>query len=314
MFVKFILPALVEARGPYRDSIKYALFPPLGLATLAGFLAPDDRAVIEDEHVQPLDLDDRPDIVAIQVYVTSAIRSYQIAEHYRKKGVYVVLGGLHPTARPMEAAPFADTMILGPADAAWPEFLADFRKGAPKKVYRSGIRTLAGLPLPRRDLFQPGRYLVPNSLVVSRGCPHACDFCYKETFYKGGRSFYTQSIDRTLEEIDRLPGRHLFFLDDHLFGDRKFALDLFEAMKGMNRVWQAAGTIRSVLDRELLSAAAAGGLRSPVYRFRKPEPGKSHGLQQTPERGRRLRPGGGRAAPERRDDQRQFYFRHGPGR
>ena len=73
----------------------------------------------------------------------------------------------------------------------------------------SSVRTLEGLPPIRRDLIQRHRYLVPNSIVVSRGCPHHCTFCYKDGFFAGGRSFYTQLVDDALAEIDRLPGRHL---------------------------------------------------------------------------------------------------------
>ncbi len=101
------------------------------------------------------------------------------------------------------------------------QFLSDFRRGSPQKIYKSEIRTLNNMPLPRRDLINKKLYLVPNSIVVSRGCPYICDFCYKEDFFKGGRPFYVQKIDRILEEIETLPGRHLFFLDDHLFGNRK---------------------------------------------------------------------------------------------
>jgi hypothetical protein len=54
LHVKLILPALTEATGPYWRPIKYSLFPPLGLATLAAFLDPQDEAVIVDQHVQPL--------------------------------------------------------------------------------------------------------------------------------------------------------------------------------------------------------------------------------------------------------------------
>jgi hypothetical protein len=52
--VKFLLPALTEAASPYWRPIKYSLFPPLGLATLAAHLSPDDRAVKVDQHVKPL--------------------------------------------------------------------------------------------------------------------------------------------------------------------------------------------------------------------------------------------------------------------
>src|ERR1700745_2869309 len=93
--VKFILPALTEATSPYWRPIKYSLFPPLGLATLAAYLNPDDEAIIIDEHVEQLVLDDEPDLVVIQVYITNAYRAYAIADHYRHKGCSVTLGGLH---------------------------------------------------------------------------------------------------------------------------------------------------------------------------------------------------------------------------
>ena len=102
--VLMILPALTEAKSPFWRPIKYSLFPPLGLATLAGYLSDDDEVVLQDEHVETLDLDDEPELVVIQVYITSAKRSYEIADHYRRKGAYVALGGLHVTSLPEEAA------------------------------------------------------------------------------------------------------------------------------------------------------------------------------------------------------------------
>src|SRR4029450_5442556 len=129
-------------------------------------------------------------LVVIQVYITSARRSYEIADHYRSRGVHVCLGGLHVTALPEGAAAHADTIFLGPGEDTWPAFLADLRAGRPRRVYQSHVRTLAHLPPIRRDLIKGHLYLVPNSIVVSRGCPHVCDFCYKEAFFQGGRGFY----------------------------------------------------------------------------------------------------------------------------
>src|SRR5437763_2320616 len=227
MNVKMILPALTEATSAFWRPIKYSLFPPLGLATLAAYLRDHDRVEIQDEHVERLDLGGTPDLVVIQVYITSAYRAYRIADHYRAKGAHVALGGLHVTSLPEEAAGHADTIFLGPGEDTWPAFLADFRRGCAGRVYQSRVRTLAGIPPSRRDLIKRRLYLVPNSIVVSRGCPHVCDFCYKEAFFEGGRSFYTQTVDAALAEFERLPGRHLYFLDDHLFGDRRFAAALF---------------------------------------------------------------------------------------
>jgi radical SAM superfamily enzyme YgiQ (UPF0313 family) len=276
MRVKMILPALTEATSPFFRPIKYSLFPPLGLATLAAYLPPDTEVTIHDEHVQSLRLDDdpRPDLVAIQVYITSARRSYEIADHYRALGCCVVLGGLHVTSLPDEAAEHADVLFLGPGEDTWPEFLRDFdlvawrrSRQLPRKRYVSSQRTLVGLPPVRRDLIQRHRYLVPNSIVVSRGCPHHCDFCYKDAFFSGGKGFYTQTVDAALAEIDRLPGRHLYFLDDHLFGNRRFASALFNGMAGGRRLWQAAGTVDSVLAPNLLEQAVRAGLRSLFVGF-----------------------------------------------
>jgi len=267
MKVKMILPALTEAVSPFWRPIKYSLFPPLGLATLAGYLPDNWDVEIQDEHVERLRLDDAPDLVVIQVYITSARRAYALADHYRRRGAHVCLGGLHVTSLPDEAAQHADTIFLGPGEDTWPAFLADYQAGRPGKLYRSQQRTLDTLPPVRRDLIKRPLYLVPNSLVVSRGCPHYCDFCYKDAFFAGGRSFYTQRVDAALAEIERLPGRHLYFLDDHLFGDPRFAAALFEGMRGMGRVWQAAGTVRSVLQGDLVARAAAAGLRSLFVGF-----------------------------------------------
>jgi len=262
-----ILPALTEATSPFWRPIKYSLFPPLGLATLAAYLPGDVEVEIQDEHVEPIDTSDEPDLVVIQVYVTSAKRAYRLADDYRARGVYVVLGGLHVTSLPDEAARHADTIFIGPGEDTWPQFLADFARGCQAPLYRSRVRTLDGLPPIRRDLIKRHLYLVPNSIVVSRGCPHVCDFCYKEAFFEGGRGFYTQRVDQALLEIDRLPGRHLYFLDDHLFGDRRFASALFDGMRGMGRLWQAAGTVNSVLLPDLLEKAVASGLRSLFVGF-----------------------------------------------
>ncbi|MBN1121889.1 MAG: B12-binding domain-containing radical SAM protein [Anaerolineae bacterium] len=267
MKVKMILPALTEAKSPFFRPIKYSLFPPLGLATLAGYLSDDDEIDLQDEHVEALDLDDTPDLVAIQVYITSAYRAYEIADHYRARGAHVCLGGLHVTSLPDEAAQHADTIFLGPGEDTWPQFLVDFRAGQPGAVYRSRQRTLIGMPPIRRDLIKRHLYLVPNSIVVSRGCPHSCDFCYKEAFYRGGKSFYTQDVDVALAEIDSLPGRHLYFLDDHLFGHPRFAAELFEGMRGMGRLFQAAATVPSILRGDLIEKAAEAGLRSLFVGF-----------------------------------------------
>jgi radical SAM superfamily enzyme YgiQ (UPF0313 family) len=267
MTIKFILPALTEAKSPNWRPIKYSLFPPLGLATLAAYCDGNDKITLQDEHVEELDIHDEPDIVVIQVYITNAFRAYHLADHYRSKGAYVCLGGLHVTSLPEEAMAHADTIFLSPGEESWPRFLKDFKNGEVKKRYVSKERSIEGIPPIRRDLIKRHLYLVPNSIVVSHGCPHHCSFCYKDAFYEGGRSFYTQQVVGALAEIDRLPGKHLYFLDDHLLGNKRFSAALFEGMKGMNRVFQGASTIDAILRGNLIEKAADAGLRSVFVGF-----------------------------------------------
>ena len=265
--VKMILPSLDEAKSPYWRPIKYSLFPPLGLATLAGYFRDDDEVVLQDQHVETIELSDTPDLVCIQVYITNAYQAYAIADNYRQRGIHVVMGGLHVTALPDEALQHADTIILGPGEEAFPRFIDDFRNGKPQKRYIAQWRSIENIPPVRRDLIKRSKYFVPNSLVVSRGCPHHCDFCYKDAFYEGGKSFYTTLVDKALKEIESLPGRHLYFLDDHLLGNKKFAAELFDGMKGMNRVFQGAATVQAILEGDLIEKAAEAGLRSVFIGF-----------------------------------------------
>lgn len=140
-------------------------------------------------------------------------------------------------------------------------------------MYRSTSgRSLERVPPIRRDLIRRERYLVPNSIVVTRGCPQHCDFCYKDAFFEGGRGFYTQRVEDALAEMERLPGRHLYFLDDHLLGDRRFAEALFEGMRGMKRIFQGAATVDSILRGDLIERAAEAGLRSIFVGFESLDP------------------------------------------
>lgn len=285
-----ILPSLVEAGSPGWRPIKYSLFPPVGLATLAAYFDESDQVTIVDEHVERHNTDDCPDLVVIQVYITNASRAYELADHYRKKGSHVVMGGLHVTSLPDEAALHADTLILGPGEYAFPEFIRDFKEGTSKKRYIAAERNLHNRPIPRHDLIQRAKYLVPNSLVVSRGCPHHCDFCYKDAFYGKGKSFYTLRVEQALEEIEMMPGKHLYFLDDHLLGHPAFARDLFTEMKGMGRLFQGAATIKSILEGDLAEKAAEAGWRSAFIGFETLSPqnlqnsNKTHNLGRDYER------------------------------
>lgn len=267
MKIKFILPALEESKSPFWRPIKYSLFPPLGLATLASFCKDSDELEIQDEHIENINIDDYPDIVCIETYITNAYRAYEIADHYRSRGVKVALGGLHATSLPEEAKSHCDFLFLGLAESSFNKFLEDFRNNNTQKIYKQGIIALDELPLPRRDLIKREKYLVPNSMVFSRGCPNRCSFCYVNSFYKHGKSFYTYKIDRILEELETLKGKHLYFLDDNIFADKKLSREIFKQMKGSNKLFQGAITISSILEDDTIELAHEAGFRSAFIGF-----------------------------------------------
>ena len=185
-----VLPALQEVLSADFRQIKYSLFPPLSLLTLAG-LTPEDRfrVIVRDDHVESAMVDEQVDLVGMTVYVSSAYRAYELADIYRRRGAKIVLGGIHPTTLPDEAAKHADAVCMGPAESVWGDLLRDFEQGRLRKLYRGVSQGSAPrVPVARRDLMNPSAYLVPHTLVTSRGCPHACDFCYKSSFW--GERYY----------------------------------------------------------------------------------------------------------------------------
>ena len=264
----FVLPALNEVRrGNYR-LITYARFPPLSLLTLAG-LTPAERyeMLVRDDHIESAVVDDHVDLVAIQVYISSADRAYELADLYRRRGAKVVLGGLHATSMPHEAAQHADAVCIGPAEPVWSEILDDFEHDRLKPFYRGNpVGSAAMVPLPRRDLMNQLAYLVPNTMVTTRGCPHACAFCYKHGFW-GERYFEARPMAAIEQELATFDDPVVFFLDDNLLGDRRHGKNLFSLLKGSGIVWQAAASLDVARDRAYLDQAREAGCRSLFVGF-----------------------------------------------
>jgi len=262
MRIKFIFPGRkmrsLEIRG------KNHLVPSETLTTLAAVTPSRHEVVIEDENVQPLHLDDRPDVVGITVYTFLARRAYEIADHYRAKGIHVVLGGLHVTGRPEEALVHADTVIVGEGDSTWPRFLADFEAGCPARLYRADEAvSLDTLPLPRKALLDARRYLSTASVSATRGCPYHCDYCSNSV--DGALPFRKRSICSIIRQIEAMHDagqRYVIFFDDNLTVDRRFARALCEALKSVGVRWRCAASIEVAYDEQLLRLMAESGCES----------------------------------------------------
>ena len=273
-----ILPSLQQLRNYEFRLIKYSRFPPLSLLTVAG-LTPGDRweIVVRDEHIESSEVQQHVDLVGIQTYISSSRRAYELADRWRRRGAKVVLGGLHPTSLPQEAAAHADAVCTGPAETVWARVLDDFEHGRLKKLYHGRREGSAALvPIARRDLMNPRAYLIRHTMVTSRGCPHSCDFCYKTGFW--GRSYYEP---RPMAEIERELGaaddRLVFFLDDNLLANRRHARALFEVLRGSGIVWQAAASLDVAGDPGYLEEAYRAGCRSLFVGFESLSPENMRG-------------------------------------
>lgn len=186
---------------------------------------------------------------------------------WQRRGAKVVLGGLHPTSMPDEAAEHADAVCLGPAETVWTQILEDFERGRLEKFYRGQSEGSAALvPMPRRDLMNQRAYLVRHTMVTSRGCPHACDFCYKSSFW-GPKYYEPRPIAAIERELSQIDDRLVFFLDDNLLANRAHARRLFDALRGSGIVWQAAASLDVARDPRYLDEAYRAGCRSLFVGF-----------------------------------------------
>ncbi|MHC4211833.1 MAG: B12-binding domain-containing radical SAM protein [Planctomycetota bacterium] len=273
-----ILPSLQQLNNnPFR-LIKYSRFPPLSLLTIAG-MTPEDKwdIIVRDEHIESSQVQGHVDLVGIQTYISCAGRAYTLAAYWRARGAKVVLGGLHPTSLPHEAIQHADAICTGPVESVWHEVLDDFDRGQLKGIYQGKCEGSAALvPLPRRDLMNPFAYLIRNTMVTSRGCPHSCDFCYKSSFW-GPKYYEARPIAEIERELDTVEDGMVFFLDDNLLANRKHAHALFDVLRGSGIVWQAAASLDVTRDPAYLDQAYEAGCRSLFVGFESISPENMRG-------------------------------------
>jgi radical SAM superfamily enzyme YgiQ (UPF0313 family) len=251
--------------GIFKTSLRYA---PLTLTTLAALVPAelDAEVSIQDEGVQPLDLDFDADLVGITAITGTSLRAYRIADELRAKGHTVVLGGVHPTLLPDEAAPHADALVLGYAEKSWPQLLRDFAGGElkPRYCHPTG-RSLAGVPIARRDLLKKERYSTINSIEATRGCPHKCDFCVVPTAWSN--IYAHRPVEEVVAELQTFEGRVALFIDLSPVEDIHYAKALYTAMIPLRLRWVGLATTRIAEDAELLRLAAESGCKGLLIGF-----------------------------------------------
>ncbi len=242
-------------------------FPPLGLLAIAGITPANYAVEFIDENVSEIDFDSDADLVALSVMTPLAHRAYKIADRFRANGKKVVMGGIHVSVHPEEAAEHTDCVVCGEAEDLWPQLLADFRQGQLKTRY--GQETLINMgrefPPPRRDLLQRGCYITRSTIQMMRGCPFDCEYCSVTAF--SGREFRARPIDSFVQEFRELPDRFVFIVDDNILSKKSVAEQLFEQMQNSGKWWGSQVTISVADDDALLKKMARAGCKSLFIGF-----------------------------------------------
>ena len=237
-------------------------FQPLGLGIIAALTPSDWRVEIVDENFAPFEYQGA-DLVGLTAFTANATRAYEISSHYRKKGTPTVLGGIHASMCQEEALQYADAVVVGEAESVWPQVISDFESGKLQKLYKGDLVDLQCMPQPRRSLFHPSYML--GSIQTSRGCPMNCEFC-SVTIFNGSR-YRKRPVEMVLDELETIPQKMVFFVDDNIIGygkgDEKRAIALFKGMveRGIKKDWFCQASLNFANNEEVLEYAAKSGCR-----------------------------------------------------
>jgi radical SAM superfamily enzyme YgiQ (UPF0313 family) len=279
MALGLTLPGFVE-RGKTVASL-----PSLGLLTLAGLTPPE----IDIEYIEVRDLDALPaipsgfDAVAISSFTAQIGQAYRLADAYRARGTHVVLGGLHVTALPDEAAAHADAIVLGEGEPAWPAVMRDLQARAlqPRYDARAVSFDLADAPLPRFDLLDVSRY---NRLTVQtqRGCPHRCEFCASSV--RLSPRYKVKPVTKVIAEIRRIkelwPRPFIELADDNTFVNKRHSKELLRAIAAEGIRWFTETDISVADDAELLDLMRDSGCAQILIGLESPSRPALDGLEQ----------------------------------
>ena len=257
--------AMHRFSGSFGKSLHYA---PLTLTTLAA-LVPEDidsEVVIYDETAGRIPLDINADLIGITCITGTAPRCYAFADYYRKKGITVFMGGVHPSMLPDEAAQHADVVFTGFSEQTFPQFLHDFVNGSFQKFYHQNCDfSIENRPHPRRELLNKKRYITINTVEAIRGCCHTCSFCaYPAAF---GKRVYKRPVKEVIGEIEALGSRHVLFPDVNLITDKKYAIELFTAMIPLKIIWLRLVTSSIGIDDELMTVFRKSGCKGLLIGF-----------------------------------------------
>jgi radical SAM superfamily enzyme YgiQ (UPF0313 family) len=248
---------------------------------LAGLTPPEWEITIVDENLGAPDYPSMPlpDLVGITAFTSQANRAYDVAAHFRRLGVPVVMGGIHATMCLDEAMERVDSIVTGEAEGVWLQVLEDARRGCLNRRYDGGLAGISNIPVARHDLLAKGYAF--GAIQTTRGCPLNCNFCSVTAF--NGARYRQRPIADVVQEFQLIHERRVLVVDDNLIGTRPEhiarakALFLAMAHANLRKEWVAQATINFSDDEELLTLAAQAGCRGVFIGFESPT---SEGLRE----------------------------------
>ncbi|RLF40283.1 MAG: B12-binding domain-containing radical SAM protein [Thermoplasmata archaeon] len=235
----------------------FSILPSLYPRRLAAITPKHHRVTIVNERYKPVSPIDKYDLVNIHFTTASAYRAYYLADIFRRKGVKVVLSGLHASALPEEAKQHADSILLGRGEINWLTLLNDMENNHLKEIYPpEDYPSEIKIPPTRVEL--PGFMLI-GAVEATRGCPYKCSFC-PESNTPNGSIFYMRPVEDVIEEIRSIPQKIIMFYDTSLTINPRYAKELFAGMRELEKHFMCNGNVDVLArDEELVKLSKEAG-------------------------------------------------------
>jgi radical SAM superfamily enzyme YgiQ (UPF0313 family) len=250
----------------YRNGIGSAL------PTVACYMPSDTEIEIIDERFQEIDFSKKYDLVGLTLMTSQAVRAYEIADEFRRRGVKVVLGGVHPTVMPEEAKEHCNSVVVGEAEKTWPMVIEDYQRNDLKPYYEMEEPVdVTTIPTPRYDLLSNSGFYTLIWIQTSRGCPHDCEYCIVSRI--NGKRIRSKTPEQVVNEIKSLKQYFgdiaIGFGDDNMLArsNRKAAKLILREIIPLKIRWYGFSDVSIAKDEEMLDLARESGCRSLLLGF-----------------------------------------------